>query len=284
MRPLAVTVASVLTCLGIAAEPSAVLAQKWGNVKGQITLEGAIPAPDEIEFKPDQCPCQKKGEKLYRETWVVNKDNKGLKNVVVWLTDDPDLKASKPTNLPIHPALANVKVPPTVEFDQPCCAFEPHVLVMRPNQKVVVKNSAPFAHNVRYSGKGRDANGKDIINLEGNETVQPEKSFTLSGFIPYFSAVDVSCSIHPWMKAWVRVIDHPYYAITDKDGKFEIPNAPAGDYYLEVWHEAGAFHDFVPKPGGGGTLYGKKITIKDAAKDGDTEVNLSYKSPEQKKD
>jgi hypothetical protein len=274
--------AVLLTCLAAAAPPAALAQQKWGNVKGQITLEGAIPAPVALGANAGNCACLKKGEILYNEDWIVEKDSKGIKNVVVWLTDDPDLKASKPTNLPIHPALAKAKVPPTVELDQPCCAFEPHVVVIRPDQKLVVKNSAPFAHNVRYSGKGRGPNGKDVVTLEGNETVQPGKDVALSGFVPAVGHVDVSCSIHPWMKACVRVIDNPYFAITDKDGKFEIPNAPAGDYYLEVWHDPVGFHDYAPKPGGGGTLYGKKITIKDAAKDGDTEVNLSFKAPEKK--
>ena len=49
--------------------------------------------------------------------------------------------------------------------------------------------------------------------------------------------VVIECNIHPWMKGWVRVFDHPYFAVTDADGKFEIKNAPAGKYNIVMWQE-----------------------------------------------
>jgi hypothetical protein len=55
--------------------------------------------------------------------------------------------------------------------------------------------------------------------------------------------VTLTCNIHPWMNGWVRVFDHPYFAVTDADGKFEIPQAPVGNYLLFVWHESAGFLD-----------------------------------------
>ena len=47
----------------------------------------------------------------------------------------------------------------------------------------------------------------------------------------------VDCSIHAWMKAWLIILDHPYVAITDEDGRFEIKNVPAGEWTFRFWHE-----------------------------------------------
>ena len=53
--------------------------------------------------------------------------------------------------------------------------------------------------------------------------------------------IKIECNIHPWMNGWVRVFDHPYFAVTDADGNFELKNAPAGNYRLMVWHGQGGW-------------------------------------------
>jgi hypothetical protein len=212
----------------------------WGAIKGQVVLaEGVEVNPAKVDVNQDQTHCLSKGD-IYREDWVVNKGNRGVKNVFAWLTPDPTNPTAAP---PIHPSLAKPKAK-EVEIDQPCCKFEPHALGMRVGQVLVAKNSAPVSHNVNW--------------VKGNVSIPAGKQHEIKDLdkaekIP----IPVSCNIHRWMSARVGVFDHPYFALTDENGNFEIKDAPAGDYYLILNHEGAGWCGLRE-----GKKYGKKITIK----------------------
>lgn len=210
--------------------------EKWGNIKGQIVWPGDVPPPLELKVDKDEKVCQAQG-KLTDETYVIDKDSKGLRWVYVWLTP---VEAGK--ELPIHPDLKEIKDKEVV-IDQPCCKFEPHSLAMRQGQTLVAKNSSTIAHNMKYDGRKDSGNplipAKQEVKLDLKADDRP---------------IAVSCSIHGWMRGWVRVFDHPYFAVTDKDGKFEIKNAPAGEYRLKIWHDSGWLNGAKGKDG-------QKITI-----------------------
>jgi hypothetical protein len=201
----------------------------WGTIKGQVIFAGkAVPAPEPINPDKDQKHCLSKGP-LFKQNWVVNPKTKGVRWVFVWLAPEPGGNAK----LPIHPALQKFK--PEVTIDQPCCQFEPHALCVRKGQKLLVENSAPVAHNVRWTGNPA------VCGRGGNVVVPKKKSYTIENLstngkvkIPI---VSVNCDFHKWMSAKVGVFDHPYFCLTDKDGKFVIKNAPAGKFRLKVWHE-----------------------------------------------
>jgi hypothetical protein len=196
----------------------------WSSLKGQIVFAGDVPAPKEITITKDEKDCKDalKGTPLVSEEWVVNKDNKGVRWVFVWIAPtDPKGK------LAIHPDLAAIKEP-KVFMDQPCCHFEPHCLALRQGQIWVAKNSSAIPHNVHYEGSK---------NPGDNPILPAGKEVEIKDLKAELGPITVNCNIHPWMKAWVRVFDHPYYTITDADGKFEIKNAPAGDCLLYIWHE-----------------------------------------------
>src|SRR5688500_3620322 len=131
------SVAAVLTA-GIAlvlAGPVAAAEGEWGTVKGQITWGGAGDPPQKNEnITKDQAHCLSKGPVPNLE-YVVGKSG-GVKNVFVWLVDAQNPKKK----LPIHPALAAVKVKEVV-MDQPCCKFEPRCLALREGQTLIGKNS-----------------------------------------------------------------------------------------------------------------------------------------------
>jgi len=229
-------------------------AADYVTVKGQIVWDESKPIPKLTPLKvtKDEEVAAKDKEyykdgTLTNEELVINPKNKGIKNVFVWLAPEPtaaqlaDLKSKKLKEFPsftaadIHPDLAK-PAKDTVEIDQPCCRFIPHVLGVREGQKLVIKNSAPIAHNAKYVGG--DKNG------EGNPIIPSSGAYTLPNALGAEKApIDISCSIHPWMKAWVRVFDHPYFAVTDADGNFEIKNAPVKDGKLRlfVWQEANGF-------------------------------------------
>jgi len=235
MRPVINHIEALVLVLGLGAltAGSGALAAddkgEWGVLKGQVIWGGkGVPKAVPLKVDKDQDHCLQNGP-LINEEFVVNKDNKGVRYVFVWLTPAPATGGKKPAPpLPIHPSLKDLKDKEVV-LDQPNCQFVPHVLALRKGQELVVKNSAPINHNVNYQG-GTDNPGNNPILPAG-------KSITVKDLKPSKTPISVSCNIHGWMKAWIRVFDHPYFAVTDADGKFEIKNAPAGDFHMVIWHE-----------------------------------------------
>jgi hypothetical protein len=209
--------------VGIATvDARAPLAETWGTIKGQVVYDGEPPPPADLKVDKDTDHCLAKGP-IASEGWVVDPKTKGVRHAVVFL------KAARGQTLPIHDSL---KAPPAeaVVMDQPYCRFEPHVIALRAGQKLIAKNSAPIQHNVVLSGLSNSANistpagGSHTFALE----YEPEP-------------VGVSCGAHPWMKAYIWVFKHPYFAVTDAEGRFEIKLAPAGSRQLVVWHEQAGY-------------------------------------------
>jgi hypothetical protein len=219
----------------------------WGTIKGQIVFGGdKLPDPVELKVDKDQDHCLEKG-KLYSDEWVINKTNKGVRWVFVWLAPEP---GGAVKTLPIHPSLKEIKEK-KVEIDQPCCMFVPHALAMREGQVLVAKNSSPKPHNVNCAGHPTKNPARNVI-------VPPKGQLEYEGFQADDWPISVACNIHGWMKAYVRVFDHPYFAVTDENGAFEIKNAPAGEWRLRVWHDSGW-------RGGAQGKQGEKITVKGGA-------------------
>lgn len=237
---------SLLGCLFALFAGSMVQGQDkgWGDVKGQVVWAGgAVPEPKKLTVDKDKASCLAKGD-LFDPSYSINPKNKGVRFVMVWLAD-----AQKPKDvtaaIPIHPSLKTIKEK-TVDVDQPCCLYEPYVLGLRVGQTLVAKNSSDIAHNVKIDG------GADNPNT--NPLIPAGQKLPVEGWKPTKAApVLLSCSIHGWMKGYLRVFNHPYYAVTNKDGEFELKNAPAGKFRLIVWH---------PEFGWVAGRDGKEITIK----------------------
>lgn len=230
----------VALALALAAVPAAAQDKDWGTLKGQVIFDNnlPIPAPKQLKVDKDQQACLARGP-IFSEEWVVNKENRGVQWTYVWLAPE---QGAPPLN--IHPALQAIK-DKEVMMDQPCCKFEPHALALREGQDLVVNNSAAIAHNVHLTAL-KNASSNVIVPPKGQHVVKSLKAERLP--------ITVSCDIHGWMKAYVRVFDHPYFAVTDKDGKWEIKDAPAGNYRLIVWHEGAGW--------GPGGKNGIPVTVK----------------------
>jgi hypothetical protein len=219
-------------------------ADAWGTVKGQLVYGGPnVPEQKPLKVNKDEAHCLAKGPILDHE-WIVNKQNKGVKNVFVWVAVDP---AAAVKTLPIHPSLQAVPKEPNV-IDQPQCMFEPYASVMREGQKLIVKNGAPVAHNANYSGSR-------LKNPGSNPIVPAGQQLTIDLKADRFP-VRLSCNIHGWMKGFVGVYDHPYFALTDANGNFEIKLAPAGNLRIFFWHEGAGWR--LAQAG----AQGEPITIK----------------------
>ncbi len=235
---------AALVVAGIAFASSA--RAEWGTIKGQVVWAGGpIPKNESAKVDKDKAECLAKGD-ILKNKLVVNEKNKGVRWVLVWLADPKD--ARKVTFTPkIHPLLK--KPSKTVEIDQPCCTFEPRVMGMLAKQELVVKNSTKIQHSFFFQSLG---DGPNV-----NQNIVPGGKTEVKGFVPKLIPTSYSCSSHSWMKGYIGTFAHPYFVVTDADGKFEIKNAPAGKFQLVLWHEEPGFLTMTSKE-----LRGKVIEIK----------------------
>jgi hypothetical protein len=233
------TMKQLLPCLAVltllAVQAGSARAQTWGTIKGKITW-GKQPVPPHAMLKlpegnagvPD-CIKANNGKPPPDEEWVVNPKNKGIRDTFVWLVD----AEKKP--LPIHPNLKEIKVK-QVAVDQPACHFIPHAIALREGQTLLVKNSASFAHNVKWTGN------PDFAQNNGNVLIPAGGQFPITPAAQRLP-IKIECNIHSWMNAWVGVFGHPYFAVTDEDGNFEFKDAPAGNFRLMIWHAREGWKD-----------------------------------------
>ena len=203
--------------------------EKYVTVKGTVKWNGEkAPVKAVIDVKVDAATCCKAGP-LESSKVEVNPKNLGVANVMVWLRpDDKDRTKTFPLDQ-IHPDLAKPKSKEHV-IDQPKCQFEPRITLARAGDTLLIKNSAAIPHNVNYSS--------DVESFNQTLPAGTEKKLQ-KPLEAQKTPVGVACNIHPWMEGKVRVFDHPYYALTDKDGNFEIKDAPVGKWRVVYQHEGG---------------------------------------------
>jgi len=201
--------------LSLAGLLAAVQLATAGEIAGTVTLKGSPPKEKDITPLKDDATCGKLHSDMpTTHFYVVGADGK-LADVVVYLTEVSG-KSAGATAAP-------------VELDQKGCEYTPQILAVQTGQKIVIKNSDPVMHNVH-----------DLPTVTGNKEDNqaqmpgaPELTFT---FAKPEMFLKFKCDVHPWMFAWVSVFDHPYFAVSDKNGSFKIPNVPAGKYTIEAKH------------------------------------------------
>lgn len=155
------------------------------------------------------------------ESLLVNSPANGLANVFVYLN-----KAPKGTQSPV----------PTepVVMDQKGCIYLPHAVLIRVGQTVLVKSNDGVPHNV-HTYPQRNTTSNSIV--RPNDRGGLELVYNRSEREP----LEVKCDVHTWMRAYQLVLDHPFMAVTDVDGKFAIRGLPAGKHKFRIWHERGKF-------------------------------------------
>jgi len=209
-RLLFITV-SVLTTLAFS---QASYAEKTGNVSGKITYKGKAPKFREIKMEADPICLSKHTDKVLPQSLVLGEDN-AMANVFVYLKKGvPNKKYPVPTD----PAV----------ISQEGCMYDPHVLAVMVGQTVKFLNPDGTLHNVHSLSK---------VNPEFNLAMPKFRKETNKSFAKAEFMFPIKCDVHPWMASWVAVMDHPYFDITEKNGRFSIRNVPVGEYTLEAWHE-----------------------------------------------
>ena len=182
-----------------------------GMILGRVVFDEDAPHREALLVSKDVDVCGKT-EKL-PESLLVGPDS-GIKNAVVFLH-----AVTGGTSL-VQPGSNPV-------IDQTDCIYIPHVLLVPAGATVDIKNSDGILHNIHtYSEKNPAFN-----------TAQPKFKRVLSKTFSQPEMIRVTCDVHDWMTAWIVVQDHPYYALTDDTGAFQLTDVPAGEYELKIWHE-----------------------------------------------
>jgi hypothetical protein len=190
------------------------------EVSGKITLKGTPPAEKEITPIKADVNCGKLHDKpVFTRHYVVGADS-GLGNVFVYIKSGLE---GKKFDAPATPAV----------IDQAGCLYQPYVIGLMIGQTLDIKNSDGFMHNVNYSASTTGPAGNTPFNIAQPKQGQVDKkTFAKPEIFAKFA-----CNVHPWMFGYLGIVDHPFFAVTDKDGKFSLPSTlPAGKYTLVAKH------------------------------------------------
>lgn len=193
----------------------AATAEQFGDITGEFITEG---------FVPIEPPLLKGGGPLRfevpNESYVVDKKTGGVANVFIYLR-------RAPANIPRE--LSRSKEP-EVQLTIEKRRYMPHALVVRTDQKLRFTSADPVEHNIHtYT----------LANPQQNFILKPmdKKGTAVALRAPETLPVPIKDDIDPWMRSTLLVVDHPYAAVTDKEGRFTIKGLPVGEHSFRVWHE-----------------------------------------------
>jgi plastocyanin len=184
------------------------------SITGKVTLDGAPPASKPIDMSAEPY-CEKLATTPAFPQQVVTGADGGLANVVVYVKD--------------FPAEYMVDAPPAAAtLSQRGCMYDPHIVALRTGQPLEIKNEDQATHNILAM-----PNQNPKWNRSETPGAAPiDETFTVPEL-----AIPLRCNVHPWMKSFVFVFSHPYYAVTGRDGQFELKNLPPGTYTIGAWQE-----------------------------------------------
>ena len=209
---------------GLAEEPV-------GHLQGRITFDGKLPKPAfavrngklASGLPATDAHCFPKD--IPDESLVVDPKSKGIANVFVYLRRRPEKMPASAAAVPEKP----------VDVRSTGGRFEPHSALVRVGQPVRTENGDRCAHNT-HTFPIRNTQPGFLL----PPTSQPPRFvFDQAEILP----IQVKCDVHAWMSGYWLVLDHPYAAITDGEGRFEIEGLPPGKHSFRVWHERAGYLD-----------------------------------------
>jgi hypothetical protein len=190
--------------------------ENGATVTGKVSFDGAKPTPKTIDMSAVPA-CMNAHKTPQKSEEVMVNDNGTLKNVFVWVKSG--LPADKTWAVPTTP----------VALTQEGCMYQPHVLGAMAGQSLDIKNAdATINHNIHPL---------PTVNAEWNESQPPGSPDKMQSFPRQEVMIPVKCNIHPWMRAYIGVVSHPFFAVTGDDGSYTIKGLPPGTYTIEIVHE-----------------------------------------------
>jgi hypothetical protein len=185
-----------------------------GSFKGTVSLSGTPPSPYKIDTSADPV-CDQTNPNLFTEYLEVSGGR--LANVLIYVKTGAALEG------------LTFETPATnVVLDQRGCRLVPHVLGIQVNQTFEVRNGDNTTHNVHATPKN---------NVDWNQSQAPLSEPLMTRFTHTEIAIPIKNNQHPWMKAYVGVFAHPFFAVSDSKGAFTIEGLPPGNYTIATWHE-----------------------------------------------
>jgi plastocyanin len=182
-------------------------------VRGLVKVTGKIPPAARVKIDADPSCAKLHPTGLTAEDTIAGADS-GLQNVVVFISEGLGDRTYDP---PQQPAV----------IEQTGCVYKPHVVAVRANQELDVVNNDATTHNVHLL---------PVNNRESNKAQAPGTRVNMT-FAREEIAIPMKCNVHPWMRSYIAVFKHPYFAVTGKGGTFELNNLPPGNYTVQAWHE-----------------------------------------------
>jgi plastocyanin len=178
-------------------------------IKGKVQYVGPPVEPKKVPVTVDQFVC---GKDKDDETLVLSAQ-RGVRNAVVSLASPPPGAQWRFSTAPVF-------------LDQRQCVFIPRVTLVPAGGTVEFLNSDRLLHNIHSAGRA---------NTVFNRTQPRGRTIPITFAKP--EIVPISCDLHGWMRAWVVVMEHPFFAVTGSEGEFALDNVPPGKYTLNLWHE-----------------------------------------------
>jgi plastocyanin len=185
------------------------------DIIGVIMFKGTPPAEKQITPIMDNPDCAALYKIAPTTHFYVVGPNGELSDVVVSLKD-------------ITGKSTGASAPPVI-LDQKGCIYTPSILAVQTGQKIIVKNSDNCVHNVHAKPTVEGNNESNDVQMPGGADL----TYTFAKPEPFLK---FQCDVHPWMFAWVTVVDSPYFCVSDKDGKFVIKDVPPGKYTVAAAH------------------------------------------------
>jgi len=193
-------------------------ATDFGTISGNVTLKGTPPAETPLPLDPN-CGALYPNAKPTTQFYVIGEDG-GLADVLVYISAGLKQKTYPQPKLNSN----NYHV-----LDQTGCFYTPYVSAAQVGQIIQVKNSDRLLHNVHPTPVVEG-------NQESNKAQLPLGPALFFRWTNEELFLRFKCDVHPWMFAYVSLLSHPYFAVTDTNGNFTIPNVPPGAYEIELYH------------------------------------------------